>query len=149
MVEAIPHVAPEGFEDQLGKKVPVLFPNLADLPRGLQELTVDPIANTRENHWSRSGLLEADVQNHGKTLEDMPPGNTGKAGKPFPRCSHAFHRTPATAPYLPAGCLLALTPIGACGHGVSPGAHLVGCFARTASTCMVSHLGGLAFSFWP
>jgi len=38
---------------------------------------------------------------------------------------------------------------GACGHGVSPGAHSLGCVARTLSTASFNHSGGFSFSSIP
>ncbi len=44
---------------------------------------------------------------------------------------------------------LANAPFGACGHGVSPGAHSLGCVARTLCTASCSHAGGFPFSSRP
>ena len=142
VVKAVARQTAEGLEDQTGKQVAILFPDLADLMGGLEGFVIPGVSDVGENDLAGGGVGETDVKDHEGTVRDLCLTLTGKGGKQFPRCSQPVHRERDRFPdriYLLPGCLLALTPMGACGQGVVPGAHFLGCLARTASTCFTSH----------
>ena len=68
-----------------------------------------------------------------------------------PRCRCRVSRRFSTpdAGYRPSPVYTIVSPVGACGHGVSPGAQVFGWVERTRMTASLSHSGALAFSSLP